>query len=275
MRNEACRPGPPEVDGNYAGTHYRLAGAGPPVLLIHGVGVDLAMWDSQAAFLARHRTVVRYDMLGHGDSPGSPGQRSLGDFVEQIVTLFDHLRLPRAAIVGFSMGGMIAQALAVSYPDRVERLAILSAVYARAPEQRAAVLARLRQVEVSGPAANVEFALKRWFTPAFAAVHPAVIEAVRRRVVTNDHQGYLNAYRIFATADADLIEPLRTIRCPTLVATGELDPNSTPDMARRMAATIPGAHAVILPGLPHMAPIEGAAAVNNLLHEFMASAAMP
>ncbi|MSP87982.1 MAG: alpha/beta fold hydrolase [Alphaproteobacteria bacterium] len=225
--------------------------------------------------MARHWTVVRYDMLGHGGSTNPPGQRSLRDFVEQIIRLLDYLGFPRAAIVGFSMGGMIAQAVAVNHPDRVERLGILNAVYARTPEQRAAVLERLRQVEVSGPAANVDIALKRWFTPAFAAAHPATIEAVRRQVVTNDHLGYLNAYRVFATADADLIEPLRTIRCPTLVATGELDPNSTPDMAHRMAATIPGAHAVILPGLPHMVPIEGAAAVNNLLHEFMASPTMP
>jgi 3-oxoadipate enol-lactonase len=272
MQDHVQRPGLVEVDRLHAGTHYRSVGAGPPVLLIHGVGVDLTMWDAQVVALADRWTVIRYDMLGHGGSAKPPGQRSLGDFAEQIVFLLDHLRLARVAVVGFSMGGMVALALAVRHPERVERLVILNAVYARTPQQSAAVLARLRQVEVVGPAANVEAALKRWFTPAFAAARPDAIEAVRRRVETNDRLGYLNAYRVFATGDAELIEPLRGIRCPTLVVTGELDPNSTPEMARRMAAMIPGARAVILPGLPHMAPVEGADVVNDLLREFLTAA---
>ena len=74
---------------------------------------------------------------------------------------------------------------------------------------------------------------------------------------------------MFAQGDVELIDAIGAIRCPTLIATGELDPNSTPAMAHSMAARISGARAVIWPGLPHLAPVEGAAAVNELLVQFL------
>ena len=118
----------------YAGsTAYRTAGRGAPVVLIHGVGLDATIWEAQAAALAERYRVVAYDMLGHGQSACPPGARALGDFVDQLAELLDALELRRVALVGFSMGGLVARAFAAAYPERVSHLALLSTAYRAQP----------------------------------------------------------------------------------------------------------------------------------------------
>jgi alpha-beta hydrolase superfamily lysophospholipase len=105
--------------GRAGDTAYWVAGHGPPVVLIHGVGLNASIWEAQVAALAEHRQVVAYDMLGHGMSTDPPGVRKLGDFVDQLAVLLDALSMDRAALVGFSMGGLVARAFAAAYPERV------------------------------------------------------------------------------------------------------------------------------------------------------------
>lgn len=255
-----------------AGSAFVSEGAGPPLVLIHGVGLDMAMWDAQAKALAGRHRVIRYDMLGHGASADPPGERKLADFVEQLRVLLDHLEVTAAAVVGFSMGGLVARAFALGHPERVRRLVVMSAVFERSPEQQAAVLARVAQAEEGGPAANLDAALERWFSPDFRAADPEAVERVRKTVLANDPEGYLKAYRVFATADGAASEDLAAIGCPTLVVTGVEDLGSTPAMAEAMAARIPGATCRVLPGR-HMIPVERAEEVNEGLRDFLAEPA--
>ena len=99
----ARRPAPlhgTDRDWIEGGTHFRMAGDGPAVVLIHGVGLDLFMWDDIVTLLARDFTVLRYDMLGHGRSAKPPGARVLGDFQRQLTALMDAYDMRRAAVVG-------------------------------------------------------------------------------------------------------------------------------------------------------------------------------
>ncbi len=253
---------------------HKAEGTGPPLVLIHGVGLDLGMWDAQAAALAPRHRVVRYDMIGHGGTPAQagesgPGRLELGDFVDQLDELLRSLGLDRIALVGFSLGALVAQAFAIAQPNRVNRLAIVSGVYDRGPAQRAAVLSRWRAAVEQGPEVLIEAALARWFSPDFAARNPAVPAALRRRLEGNDRDGFLAAYRVFAEADAALAGRLGAIPCPVLVMTGANDPGATPEMARAMAAVLPKARLEILPGARHMMPLEAAAAVNAALGAFL------
>ena len=252
-----------------AGTHFQMEGDGPAVILIHGVGLDLAMWDAQVTALKDHYTVIRYDMLGHGLSAKPPGERFLKDYVAQLENLIGYLGLGQAALVGFSMGGLVARAYAQAHPDRLARLVIMSSVYERSLDQKAAVMARYRQAVEEGPQALIDAALARWFSPMFQTAHPEVINRVRARLESNDQQGFLAAYRLFAEAGLSLSGSVADITCPTLVCTGELDSGSSPEMAARMAAGIPGAYCKIWPGQRHMAPMEGADQVNDCLLEFL------
>lgn len=254
------------------GTRYWRQGRGTPIVLIHGVGLDATMWQAQFAALAQEHEVVAYDMLGHGDS-ALPGENAgLEAYADQLGALIDYLALERVAVVGFSMGGLVARAFALRHPDRLAAMVVLSSVFERDSEQRAGVRQRIAQSREQGPAANVDEALKRWFSPNFRRSHPDRIAAIHETVSSNHPQGYYRSYALFGTQDDFGAERLETIRVPVLVATGELDPGSTPRMARALAARLPNAEVHILPGQRHMAPMEAPEVVNQLIQHFLVRA---
>lgn len=255
-----------------AGTSYLATGQGQPVVLIHGVGLNKEMWGGQVVGLATQYRVIAYDMLGHGDSPRpEPGTELLG-YADQLRELLDHLGLTQVTVIGFSMGGLVARAFALHYPQYLQGLVVLNSVFNRTPEQRAGVIARTAQAAQHGPDANAEAALSRWFSREYQAANPAQIAAIRQTLASNDPQGYLTTYELFATQDMYRADDLGNIRVPTLIATGELDPGSTPEMAEQLAQLIPGARAAVLAEQRHMMPVESPRLVNQLLLDFLATA---
>lgn len=244
-------------------------GSGPEVALIHGLGLNRAMWQWQLPALVPHFQVVSYDLLGHGESARPTRAPDLAMFSDQLLRLMDRCGIERAAIVGFSLGGMIARRFAVDHPDRLSALAILHSAHNRSSKEREAVRERVRQVLASGPSVTVDAALERWFTPAFSAANREVMALVRGWILANDPGVYPEVYRVLAEGDAELAQGIECISCPTLVMTGGEDFGNSPDMARRMAMCISGARAVILPGLRHMAPVEAPQAVNGPLVDFL------
>jgi (E)-2-((N-methylformamido)methylene)succinate hydrolase len=252
-----------------AGTSYLATGQGQPVVLIHGVGLNKEMWGGQIVGLAPHYRVIAYDMLGHGASPRPATGTDLLGYAEQLRELLEHLHLPQATIIGFSMGGLIARAFALHYPQHTQGLVVLNSVFNRSPEQRAAVIERTRQVAQYGPNANAEAALTRWFSHEYQAANPAQIAALRQTLASNDPEGYLTTYELFATQDMYLVDRLDSIRVPTLISTGELDPGSTPQMAKELAELIPGAQVAVLAEQRHMMPVESPRLVNQVLLDFL------
>src|SRR6516162_8147150 len=93
----------------------------PPVMLIHGVGADGTSWDQIAAALAPEFRVLRLDLRGHGHSEHIRGTLALSDFVQDVVDVLDACEVSTAHVVGFSLGGMIAQGIALQHPERVRR----------------------------------------------------------------------------------------------------------------------------------------------------------
>jgi pimeloyl-ACP methyl ester carboxylesterase len=256
------------------GTPYRITGAGASVLLIHGVGLDQTIWDGVVRALAPGYRLITYDMLGHGAAPLPPPDVGIGHYATQAVDLLDHLGIPACAVVGFSMGALVGQALAVSHPARVARFAFVSGVYDRSPEQRLAVRTRALEIAVRGVESMIDGAMERWLTPAFRARNPEVVQAIAARMRTNDPVGYLRSQAVFATADEGLAATADAIRCPTLVLTAEHDAGSTPDMAVRLSARIAGSRAVILRGLRHLLPIEAPDALAHELDTFLRPGAL-
>ena len=109
------------------GTHYVVAGQGPPVVLIHGLGSSLATWQRTIEPLAERHTVYALDMPGHGDSEKPDVQYSLQAGVAYLADFLDALNVPRAALVGNSMGGLLSLGVALEHPERVTRLALVDA----------------------------------------------------------------------------------------------------------------------------------------------------
>ncbi|MCV2871641.1 alpha/beta hydrolase [Defluviimonas sp. WL0050] len=253
------------------GTVYDLSGpeGAPTVVLIHGLGLNRACWQWLVPELAGRYRVLAYDLLGHGESGPPPPDPVLKTLADQLAGLLDHLGLNRAAIVGFSLGGMIARRFAHDHPERVTALGILHSPHERTPEAQAAILARVEQAKAEGPSATVEAALVRWFTDAYRAANPQMMDLVRSWVMANDPAIYPQVYRILATGIHEIVAQTPPITVPALVITGDEDYGNGPEMTRAIAAEIAGAEALILPGLRHMALAEDPAAVNRPLIAFL------
>lgn len=255
-----------------AGTSYLATGEGHPVVLIHGVGLNKEMWGGQVVGLMPHYRVIAYDMLGHGASPRPAADTGLLGYAEQLRELLEHLGLSQATVIGFSMGGLVARAFALHFPQQLSGMVVLNSVFNRSAEQRAGVIARTAQAAEHGPDANAAEALSRWFSREYQAANPAQIAAIRTILAENDPQGYLTTYTLFATQDMYRADDLGNITAPTLIATGELDPGSTPEMARQLASRIPGAEVAILAEQRHMMPVESPRLVNQVLLDFLRKA---
>ena len=242
------------------------SGDGPPLVLVHGLGGNLHSWDQIATRLEHRFRVHRYDLRGHGHGDNPPGPWELADFVRDLEIYMDRQDLGTVRLAGFSLGGLISQGYTLKNPERVEKLAIVSAVAGRSEAERQKVVARVGNLEKGDLDTNIELALERWFSPQFRERHPERVAERLAVLRSNDPGGYLNAYRVFALGD--LGDELHRITCPTLVMTGEFDPGSNPRMARFMHGKIPNSSLEILPGLRHSLLVESPNLVAQKLNAF-------
>ena len=223
--------------------------AKPRLVLLHGVGLDHSMWTPVATLLQEDFEVLALDLLGHGGRGPAPDGITLGDLAEAVAGSVE----PGSHLVGFSLGALVAQHLARYRPDLVATLTSVSSVCRRTDDERAAVLSRLATAAADFPA-SVAASLQRWY--AGTPTDPELVRQTEATLLANDVKSYLNCYRVFATADAEIAPELPRITVPALAVTGENDPGSTPEMTHRLADAIPDCRAVVIPGARHMLPVE-------------------
>ncbi|MEM6375032.1 MAG: alpha/beta fold hydrolase [Pseudomonadota bacterium] len=253
------------------GTFWQRDGRrdGPGVVLIHGLGLNLHLWAQMRRALDDRYDVISYDLFGHGQSAPAPARPSLAVFSDQLAGLLDEFAMARAAIIGFSLGGMITRRFAQDYPDRASALVILNSAHRRSDAAQRAIEARVDQARRDGPAATVEAALERWFTDRFRAGNPAMMAQVRNWILANDPEIYPQNYEVLAKGVAEITEPGRSLDHPALVMTAQEDWGNSPEMTRAIAAAMPRAKALILPQLRHMALAEDPEAVNAPVRQFL------
>lgn len=231
-------------------------GAGPRVLLLHGVGLRSEAWNPQIDALAQGCHVTALDMPGHGESPLPLRPMTLRDYSDAILAVLDG----PAMIVGHSMGAMIALDLAIRFPDRVRGVAALNAIFERSPKAANAVQTRAASLDgktVSDPSGTLD----RWFGAVSSPERAACCDWLTRV----DPAGYKMAYTAFAQGDGPDRGALARLRCPALFMTGAQEPNSTPEMTEKMASLAPQSKAIIVPDAAHMMPMTHAEKVNAAL----------
>ncbi|MGB3314761.1 MAG: alpha/beta fold hydrolase [Albidovulum sp.] len=240
------------------GTAYDLTGpADAPVLvLIHGLGLTRATWADHVPVLARDYRVLSYDLCGHGETTLPDRTPSLVVLSDQLCALMDALDIPRATLIGFSLGGMINRRFAMDHPDRCEGLVILNSPHERTPEAQRLVEERAAATGAGGPAATIQETLERWFTPEFRASNTKVVNWVRDTVLANHPDNYTRHRQVLASGVVELIRPDPPIPHPTLVMTCENDTGSTPAMSQGIATEIEGAEVIIVPDLQHLGLLE-------------------
>jgi 3-oxoadipate enol-lactonase/4-carboxymuconolactone decarboxylase len=239
---------------NGARCYYRIEGRDdrPVVVLAHALGVDHTMWDAQAAALAPHLRVLRYDVRGHGGSSAPSGDYTIASLADDVVALADAIGIGTFAFCGLSLGGMIGQRLAHRHGDRLTHLVVANSSPRVADPD--AMEARRQAVLAGGMAAVVDVALDRFFQPAWRESNPPALAAIRRILAATDPVGYAGCCA--AIRDLDERASLAAIRVPTLVITGDRDVSMPwSGHSAVLASSIPGAIALRLPAA-HLSNLE-------------------
>ncbi len=248
---------------------YQAAGAGPAVVLVHGFGLDMRMWDPQVSHLGARRRVVRYDCRGFGASgPFDPavGYTHAGD----LLALLDHLGIARAVLAGLSFGGRVVMQAALAAPERVVGLVLLDAVLDGVPWDPLAAEAleeTARQARASGLLAGREAWLAH---PLFAAARqqPAVASALAAMVAGYPGQHW-TGHDPHQQTGRRPVDALEELAIPVLVAVGEHDVPGFREMSAVLARRIPGARYHVVADAGHMINMEQPAVVNELLDRFL------
>jgi 3-oxoadipate enol-lactonase len=238
----------------------------PVLVLGPSLGTDLGMFDGQVQALAESHRVIRYDLRGHGGSPVVPGPYTVADLAQDVVDLLDELGVDRFSYAGVSLGGAIGLQLAVTVPDRVERLIVMASA-ARFPDPPS-WKARADRVRAEGTEFLVPSRIGAWVTPRFAESDPAETERLLAMLRSTPREGYAACCETIT--DFDVRDRLPGISAPTLVIAGADDPATSPDVVRGIADGIPDARFVVVPQASHLVSAEQVEAVNAEIQKFLA-----
>ena len=252
---------------------YQLRGHGAPLVMIHGAQGDQTAFDRLAAEFSDRYRVLTFDQRGSGlsDKPDMP--YSVAMLADDTAALMDHLRLAPAHVFGISMGGTIAQELALRHPEKVRSL-ILGCTTPGGPNA----------IRLSGPALTSAYSTQSMtaeargkalaeaaFTKGYLTRHPEIIESMiaARRSRPIDSTAF--AHRMKAIRDHDAYDRLPQIQCPTLVIAGKDDALINWENSRLIADRIEGARLVVLEPAGHSFWVEQPEQTSAAIGEFLAS----
>ncbi len=252
-------------------------GKGEPVLFINGISTDLHIWSMQLADFSRDHRVILFDHRGTGLSDKPDGSYSMELLAEDVCNLLDSLQLPCVHVVGHSMGGLVAQHLALGYPDKVKSL-VLASTYARSPKMAHISFHLWADVlEKLGIEAFADLVISQNYTHQFVERNYRHTLLMRRLLIHHLQNipvdtGILRK-QIQAVLDHDTEDRLETLRMPTLVLVGAQDRVVPPYVAKVLADKIPNAEFEIISECAHNLMLEQPDTFNSRVRLFIRRAA--
>lgn len=254
----------PEARINYQHTQ---GNGNTPLLFLNSLGTDFTMWDKVIAELGNRWPILRMDTRGHGGSWCGGPDATIGMLAGDSLAVMDAAGVERATIVGLSLGGLIAQQIALSHPGRVAGLVLCATSSAFRPADM--WIDRKTRSLAEGSTVFEEPSRARWFTEPFLSGDPETAARLVAMVGQTSDFGY--AAGCDALARTDLTEALSAIRMPTLLISGEQD-LATPTAGHELIASrIPGARLETLSPAAHMLAVEQPAATARLVAEMAAA----
>ena len=245
--------------------HYRIDGDpdGAPVVFCNSLGTDLRLWDSILPLLPKGLKFIRYDKRGHGLSSAPPAPYSMGALVRDAEQLLDHLSVQNCMFVGLSIGGMIAQGLAVKRLDLVRAL-VLSNTGAKIGTTET-WHDRIAAVNTGGIESLADAVMERWFSHAFRTT-PEL--ALWRNMLTRQPlAGYAGCSA--AISGTDFYTPTSGLRLPVLGIAGDEDGATPPDLVRETVDLVPGSKFHLIRKAGHLPCVEKPAEYAAVLTEFL------
>ncbi len=245
--------------------HYRIDGPddGAPVVFLNSLGTDFRLWDMVLALLPPGLRVLRFDMRGHGLSDAPPAPYAMGALIRDAERLMEVVGFRDALVVGLSIGGMVAQGLAVKRLDLV-RAVVLSNTGAKigTPQMWND---RIAAVEKGGVAALSDAVLERWFPKKFRDSHE--VSAWRHMLERTPVAGYAGCSA--AIAGTDFHATTASLRLPALGIAGSEDGSTPPDLVRETIDQIPGSRFALIQGSGHLPCVDQPAEYVRVLTEFL------
>jgi pimeloyl-ACP methyl ester carboxylesterase len=252
--------------------NYEVSGSGDPLLLIMGTSGSIPLWGEMVARLAQTHQVIAFDNRGLGGSDRGAGPISVASLAEDASALLEALDVPRAHVMGWSLGSAVAQELALAHPDQVAS-AVLYATWGGCDGFQRAVLSALRlpyvhrDMESALAVSGLAFSPQLLDHPDFAQMLEPMLPAFPQ----NEAQMQVTVEQWDADLAFDSLERIGAITAPTLVVVGEQDLLTPPWQAQKVADAIPGARYELLhgPGASHGMHIERPDDLTKIVTSFL------
>jgi 3-oxoadipate enol-lactonase len=245
--------------------HYSDTGNrdSPAVVFANSLGTDLRLWDPILPLLPKSLRIIRYDKRGHGLSQCPRPPYSMGALVQEIERLLDQLNVKDCVFVGLSIGGMIAQGLAVKRMDLIRGM-VLSNTAAKIG-QSSMWDDRIEAVKNDGIESLADSIMERWFSKQFSAKKE--LDLWRNMLIRQPDEGYMGCSA--AISGTDFFTPTSGLRLPTLGIAGSEDGSTPPDLVRGTVDLIPGSKFHLIHGAGHLPCVENPDEYAKVVTEFL------
>jgi len=266
----------PKITTNNIELYYEIHGAGQPLVLISGLGYPLWQWHKMVPFLAEHFQVITFDNRGVGQSAKPAGPYTAQMLAADTAGLLDALGIEKAIIAGHSMGGFVAQAMALDFPQKVAKLILCSTNFGGPHHVPVTAEAMKVLTDVTSDAlTRFKNGLAVSTAPDWSEKNPEMIEEWVKWRIANPidpapYQAQLAIGLGLLTEAAAFENKLPRLNVPTLILFGAHDKVVPPENASLLAEKISGSKVVILPNAGHFFPIEVAEAASRTITDFAA-----
>lgn len=237
----------------------------PAIVFSNSLGTDFRIWDDVVAALAGRYMILRYDSRGHGLTDTGETPYEIEGLSADLAALMDEFGLSDAIVVGLSVGGMIAQGLALSRPDLVRGLVLSNTAHKIG--DAASWDQRIETIQADGLSAIAEATMEKWFTPAFRRGDNPVFELNRNMFLRAPLDGYIATCH--ALSKADFTQTIGTVKVPTLCIAGSADGSTPPDLVKSLADKIAASRFHVIEGAAHISCVEQPEVYADLLDSFI------
>ncbi|UCD82844.1 MAG: 3-oxoadipate enol-lactonase [Desulfobacterales bacterium] len=246
--------------------YYTIEGAenAPALVFSNSLGSDHRIWDPVLPYFRDRFRIIRYDQRGHGLSDATPAPYSISELVDDLAGMLDSLNIDNALVCGLSVGGMIAQGLAASYPRRAHALVLCDTAMQIGPASMWDE--RIAAIKKDGIGALTDPIMERWFTRELRDNRTTELSGYVNMLERTPVEGYIGT--CCAIRDADLREAAASISRPTLVLCGDQDLATPPGLARELADAVSGATFSLIEGAAHISCVEQPESFSRLVIDF-------
>ncbi len=239
--------------------------SGTTFLFINSLGTDFRIWNEVAESLRTFGNILLFDNRGHGLSSIVEGTATVDDFADDVEALLQQLSIKKCIPVGLSVGGMIAQILAVRSPSKFPKLILCDTRHKIGNAQ--IWNERIATINEKGLASISDGVMQRWFSKTFHEEHPEKVAGYKNMLERTPAIGYIQT--VVAIRDGDLTETAKQIKIPTLCIVGSEDKSTSPEEVKNLSDLIEGSRFEIIQGSGHIPCVDNPGLLSKLIIDFI------